>query len=96
MGPEFEFRVIGLEWDVDNDNIDVEVIVDKTERYVPTFFTMRNIESLLGKYRASGECASGTYFWAADLIVIRDLKLETIRTAVQTLVETGEIRSGWS
>ncbi|PQV89209.1 hypothetical protein CDT93_21660, partial [Cronobacter sakazakii] len=39
-----------------DDNIDVEVLLDNGERYTATFFTLKNIASILERYKNSGEC----------------------------------------
>ena len=94
MNTMFEFRVLGCQtWDRQDDNIDVEIVVESSTRYSATFFTIRNVASLFEKNRTTGECASGTYLWAANMILVRDLERETIRTAIDDLVKSGEIET---
>jgi hypothetical protein len=74
-----------------DDNVDVEILVDSRDRYSATFFTMRNIVSLFEKNRITGECESGAYMWAANMIIVNDLDLETIRISIFGLLSSGEI-----
>jgi hypothetical protein len=70
-------------------NVDVEVR-DETGRWSATFFTLANVESLLAKYAATGECAGGTYLWAVDMILVRELSERVIIETVNDLRATGE------
>lgn len=72
----------------DNDNVDVDLVFDSGERYTATFFTLQNIQSLLDNYKITGECNSGQYFWASDMIIVEKLTPETIRQTVQDLLST--------
>ncbi len=56
-----------------NDNVDVWVYTKDGSRYSATFFTLKNIEMLMDRWRDSGECAGGKYFWCVDAIVVREL-----------------------
>ncbi len=43
-----------------DDNIDVDVVFADGRRYAATFATPANLATLLRRYRATGECLSGT------------------------------------
>ncbi len=73
-----------------NDNVDVWVYTEDGSRYSATFFTVRNIETLMDRWRESGECAGGTYFWCIDAIIVRELSEATIRSTVDDLFANGE------
>jgi hypothetical protein len=89
---DFEFKVIGLqEWDKHDDNLDVIIRTNDNRVYSATFFTMQNLASLMAKNEKTGECAQGTYMWAVDMVIVRDLDLETIRITIEDLIATGEI-----
>lgn len=75
-----------------NDNVDIEVILEDGQTFSATLFTRANIDMLLDKYKKSGECANGIYFWAADLILVNDLKEMTIKTVVADLIDSGELK----
>lgn len=66
-----------------DDNIDIHIIVDNRV-FFSTFFTTKNIDRLIDK-------ESSSYFWATDMIILSDLRLETIKGAVIDIVESGII-----
>lgn len=74
-----------------DENIDVQIDLFDGRKFAATFFTLRNLKHLLEKFRTTGECANGTYVWAADMIVVESIDEETIRKTVASLIETGEI-----
>ena len=75
-----------------DDNVDVEVLLEDGSRWGATFFTVANIRSLMDKVAATGE-ASGDWFWAANMIMIRELTLDSIRAAVEDIYATGYLAS---
>jgi hypothetical protein len=76
-----------------DDNVDVLIDLEDGRSYAATFFTTRNLETLMARYRESGECANGAYVWASDMIVVAELSQAVIDTAVADLIATGEIES---
>ncbi len=78
------------ELDPFNSNLDIHVEFKDGARYVATFFTLKNIESLFQKNRRTGECSDGTYFWAADMIIVQEMTEENILRTVQQLIEDQE------
>lgn len=91
---DFDVTVLSNEqWDKYDDNIDVEVDLRNGRRFAATFFTVRNLSSLIEKYRVTGECAHGTFVWAVEMIILRDLTEESIHATVQDLISTGVIES---
>ena len=72
-----------------DDNIDVEVIFDSGERFFPTFFTIANVIRLL---RESAESNRVGYFWAGQMIVVKQLSVDVVASCVEDLVKTGQIR----
>ncbi len=97
-GQHFKITVhAGLEGlDPISDNVDVEVIFDDGSRYVGTFFTLENIQSILENYQQSGECMKGFYFWATNMILIRRLSRENIAKVVADLICNGEFEIAFS
>jgi hypothetical protein len=77
----------------DADNVDVVVTLESGERFSATFFTLKNIELLLRRYRETGECGGGLYFYTTDMIIVECLTADVIRKSVSDLVESGEFRS---
>lgn len=86
-----EITIIGLISDVFNDDVDVNVRLDDGSLYVPTFITIENVKQKMIANQSDGECRSGRYFWTCDMVIIRDLRDETILEAVLDLVETKHI-----
>jgi hypothetical protein len=72
------------------DNLDVVVQFEDGRRYAATFFTLENIETLMHRYQETGECLGGQYFWSSSMIIVRDLRRETIEACVAALIATGE------
>jgi hypothetical protein len=96
--PPFEILVLegvdGL--DTINDNVDIEVVFDTGERWVATFFTLQNLESLFKKNRETGECGSGLYFWCSDMVIVKTLTVESIVYTVVELLREGEFESAFA
>jgi len=42
-------------------------------------------------YESTGECLSGRYFWASDMVVVRKLARKAICEVVDDLLSSGEI-----
>ncbi|MBX9660845.1 MAG: hypothetical protein K2X00_19995 [Nitrospiraceae bacterium] len=91
---------IHVHWDESNaprqGNVDVEVRFENGSRYGATLFTIDNITSLMKSYEESGECRSGSYFWAADLIILRRLSMTEISKTVADLVGKSEFFKAFS
>lgn len=75
-----------------DDNRDIEVRMANGSRYFLTIFALKNLDSLLRGYEASGECASGTYMWASNMVVMRHLTVNAVILTVEDLIESGEIK----
>ncbi|MGW4469504.1 hypothetical protein ACWENQ_07490 [Nonomuraea sp. NPDC004354] len=63
---------------------------DGTRRYA-TFMTLDVIGRTMDRWRDTGECLNGRYFWCSDLIVIREPGFASMADAVRGMIETGEI-----
>lgn len=74
---------------LDDDNIDVNVILPNGFVYFGTLFTLLNIRSLM---KNSDEL----YFWATDMIIVKDLKKETIRSTIFKIIEDGYLEMAFS
>lgn len=75
-----------------NDNIDVEIHLKDGSLYSATLFSMENITEIMESYKNTGECLNGAFFWASDMIIIQNFKLETINNIIKELVESGEYK----
>jgi hypothetical protein len=97
MKEGFRVRVVGPQiWDPSTDNVDIEITLEDGGRFGATFFTLENVKRLFEKNRATGECSGGTYLWAADMILVKDLTMDVIRTTVHDLLDSGEFYSAFS
>jgi hypothetical protein len=93
----FSIHVVGAQvWDPKRDNIDIEVRFLDGRRFGATFFTLKNLASLFEKNRSTGECAGGTYLWAANMIIVEELSMETITRTVNDLLRVGELQKSFS
>ncbi len=63
----------------ENDNVDVRVTFEDGSFYSATLFTLRNLETLFNKNGQTGECAFGLYFSCTDMVIVENLRVETIR-----------------
>jgi hypothetical protein len=73
-----------------DDNSDVVVAFEDGNTYIATFFTYDNIQTLRRRYSQTGECLSGQYFWASDMVLIDQISRESIQQVINHLLETGE------
>ena len=74
-----------------DDNSDVEVHFSNGDRYWATLFTFRNIQVLVDRHSHSGECLGGKYFWSRNMLLVTDLRPDTVKQIVHHLVGTGEL-----
>ncbi|CCF15418.1 protein [Brevibacillus laterosporus GI-9] len=74
------------EFDPYDDNTDVIVSFPDRTRYIASFFTYKNIETLTKKNQTSSENMSGLYFWASDMVLVDNVKPETIEAIVDHLI----------
>ncbi len=94
MPDHFKYHVLACQtWDIQDDNIDVEIELSDGSKYTATFFTLRNIRSLFEKNRATGECVSGLYLWSSSMILVENLESSTIERTIGGLLEEGELAS---
>lgn len=76
-------------------NVDVYVTFESDTWYCITFFTVKNITTIMKNHKKSGESASGTYLWASDMLVVEEINRETIEITVADLVEEGIDKFGF-
>ncbi len=76
--------------DSECDNVDVRVVLNGQETYVATFFTLKNIESIMRHFSNTGECLSGTYFWSSNMIITHILTQSNIEKVIADMLDTGE------
>jgi hypothetical protein len=79
--------------DVFDDNTDVIVNFEDGSKYIASFFTYSNVNSLVSKNNQSGECMFGKYFWSSDMILAEDISRQTIENVIAELIKTDEFES---
>jgi uncharacterized membrane protein len=63
-----------------NHNIDVNIILENSEVYFGTLFTLLNVQYLLNK--DNEPC-----FWATDMLLVKDLSQNTIRESIALMIK---------
>ena len=81
------------EAEIHDTSVDVIVTLPDRTRWWGTFFTYKNIESLRQKDKETGECLSGTYLWAVNMIICEDLSRETIEKVVDDIIADERLAS---
>ena len=74
------------EWDIADHNTDVAVTLSDGSRWIATFFTYQNVLSPAKKNQETGECLSGAYFWATEMILVDEVSSPRIEEIVHHLV----------
>ncbi len=75
--------------DLSNDNIDIHVITDDKKVYFATLFTLSNIKYLMIK-------DDDVYFWVDSMLIVSDLKINTIEDAIARVLIDGYIENALS
>lgn len=72
-----------------NDNIDLNIVLSTGQVFFSTFFTISNINDLIEKDNA-------IYFWSTDMIIVKDLKKETIKNVISEMINNDYLESSCS
>jgi len=75
--------------DVFNDNIDLRVITEDEIVFAGTFVTRANVDALMVGNKRS-------FLWIDDMVIVEDLRIETIRDIVITMVNDKFLSSAFS
>ncbi|OME92383.1 hypothetical protein BK127_42030 [Paenibacillus sp. FSL H7-0331] len=81
------------EWDIYDDNTDVIVTFEDGSRWVASFFTYKNIQTLTEKNRSTGECLRGKYFWGSDMPLIDECSRNRIEEVIRHLINEGDFEN---
>lgn len=82
-----------LEKNYEDDNCDVIVTFNNEDRYIASFFTFKNIETLRKNHSNSGECMNGKYFWSSDMFLIDNLKTDNVKSVIKYLIDNKEFET---
>lgn len=72
------------------DNIDVFVNLKDGTRWSATVITLAQVETIMGRWAATGEALGGSYFWCSDGIIVRDAGISNMTKVLVGLIESGE------
>ena len=86
-----DFEIIGNIENDNDDNVDVFFSLLSDERFVCSFFTLKNIETIMRDHSKTGECVNGLYLWSSDMIIVNKLTEENIIKAIEDMLEEGYI-----
>jgi hypothetical protein len=87
---------VPAEWNPKDCNSDVIVSFEKNGEWVATFFTYDNVRTLAKRNQDSGDCLSGSYFWASDMILVDVLTRERVEEVVAHLISESEFEKVFS
>jgi len=77
--------------DFTNSNTDVIVFLSNGDKYIASFFTLKNIKNLLKKFKSEGQFLQGKYFWKKNLILVDNCSKKNVRRIVEDILEEGSI-----
>ena len=92
---KFKWKLIDPITDRDDDIVDVEIVLEDGARYIPTFFTLKAVNTIMrrnAEYGADAEpgeetpYAHGVYFWAHDMVIVNELTSEVIESTIHDLL----------
>ncbi|MNO25180.1 hypothetical protein D3C76_150130 [compost metagenome] len=78
------------EWNIHNVNTDAIVTFEDGSRWVASFFTYKNIQTLVEKNQHTGECLHGKYFWGSDMILVDECSRNGIEEVIEHLIINGD------
>jgi hypothetical protein len=79
--------------DVEQQNIDFWLVIgDKT--FLGSAFTLANIQYLMTKDNRTGESAFGTYFWASDMIILKEMTVECLVEVIRNILNDQSLNIG--
>ena len=86
---DYELKLdLPTHFDQQNDWVDVELTRQDGKKYWAQFFTHDFIVKSFEKDKESGECANGTYFWAPNMIIVKEITEENMRRTIDDLIAT--------
>jgi hypothetical protein len=71
---------------ITNDNVDINIVAEDGSIYFATLFTVENINSMMAKEQSP-------YFWATNMLIVKDLSLDTIRLSIESIINDGYLET---
>jgi hypothetical protein len=93
---DYSIEIIGDLESSRESNVDVYISFGNSEKYFCTFFTVSNIEYLLKRYSETGENNYGRFFWATNMIILKEITLENMRSCVNSLLIDGTFHDAFA
>ncbi len=85
-----EFKLLVMHeldnFNVAEQNIDFNIILDNI-KYAGIAVTLKNIEYLMNKFRASGDCHFGRYFWQSNMLILEEMTFDCLRDVLLDIVK---------
>ena len=78
-----------------DDNSDVIITLDDGSRWGATFHSYQNIQTLIDKNRATGECLSGSYLWSVHMILVDRIARDRIEAVITDLITDGTFKTAF-
>ncbi|MFX3633582.1 MAG: hypothetical protein ACE3L7_24845 [Candidatus Pristimantibacillus sp.] len=78
------------EWNIHDGNTDVIVTFEDGSRWVASFFTYKNIQTLAEKNQQTGECLHGKYFWGSDMVLVDECSRSRMEEVIEHLILQGD------
>ncbi len=87
-------------YDINNSNTDVIVLVEEetesnkieSQKYIASFFTYQNIDTLVSEHQENGLFLNGTYFYAKNMLLIKDCSKSTVTKVIMDLIDDGSFK----
>ncbi|WP_234410368.1 hypothetical protein [Caldalkalibacillus mannanilyticus] len=74
-----------------DNNTDVIVRFDDGSRWIASFFTYENLNTITKKNHNSGELLFGKYFWSSDMIFIDEISRQRIEEVIKELLDNHNV-----
>ncbi|MEY9994600.1 hypothetical protein ABIE67_006632 [Streptomyces sp. V4I8] len=74
-------------------NVDMWVTFADGQRWSGTVSTLDEARRLMDRWKGTGECLGGRYFYGWDDLIVRDPGLPAMVRVIDDLVTTGDYRS---
>lgn len=78
------------EWNIDDDNTDAIVTFEDGSRWVASFYTYKNVQTLAEMNQQTGECLHGKYFWGSNMILVDECSRNRIEEVIEHLIIQGD------
>ncbi|WP_141505612.1 hypothetical protein [Paenibacillus luteus] len=80
-------------WNCNDCNSDVIVVFPDRSKWIASFFTYSNIDTLRQKNIQTSECMNGSYFWSSDMVLIDTISRERIEQLIDHLIKHDDFQS---